>query len=157
MKQFITFTILVGLILSVCSSQPSYSYNRKHTINVNITDIVDGDTVGINLKQGRYKVRLTAIDCRESKDNHRVQKQMQDNNLTKEQVLEPGNLATTILKDKLAIAHNKGKLEIIGIDKYSRIVGYLYLKKNIFTYYSINDFMLTTGYCSPYIYQVKNK
>ena len=116
-------------------------------IKPDIVKVFDGDTILIRLKEGVVPVRLTGIDCSETKMNSHIYYQKNDSN-TFEQIFKEGNLA----KDKLEelVIGKDVYLELTGIDrKYGRFVGILYSSDWV----NINKLMLRNGVCKKYIHE----
>lgn len=119
---------------------------ESYKFPVNITKILDGDTVKAQIDDNEFSIRLLGIDCYETSKIHRAYKQAYENNMTIEDVVEKGNRA----KDELVNQLDKQKIymEFKGIDIYGRVLGILYKDD-----FNINNFMENTNYCINYQYK----
>ena len=139
--------IIISLWFINLFSISCHSKDINSTIKPDIVKVFDGDTILIRLKEGVVPVRLTGIDCSETKMNSHIYYQKNDSN-TFEQIFKEGNLAKDKL-EKLVIGKDV-YLELTGIDrKYGRFVGILYSSDWV----NINKLMLRNGVCKKYIYK----
>ena len=144
--KFIQKTIL-SIFIALSITTQIYAINIDSIIKPDIVKVFDGDTILIKLKEGVVPVRLTGIDCSETKMNSHIYYQKNDSN-TFEQIFKEGNLAKDKL-EKLVIGKDV-YLELTGIDrKYGRFVGILYSSDWV----NINKLMLRNGVCKKYIYK----
>lgn len=139
MKRIVCILFLISVFMLECNAE-SYKFP------VNITKILDGDTVKAQIDDNEFSIRLLGIDCYETSKIHRAYKQAYENNMTIEDVVEKGNRA----KDELVNQLDKQKIymEFKGIDIYGRVLGILYKDD-----FNINNFMENTNYCINYQYK----
>ncbi len=127
----------------------AYCKNVKYTIKPVILDVFDGDTILIKTKEGTASVRLTGIDCYETKMNSHIKYQKTDD-ISYEEIFERGRLAKERLEN--LISDKNISLEITGIDrKYGRFVGVLYSSDGK----NINKEMLKDDLCKVYVFKPK--
>ena len=144
-KNTFYYFLVILSFLFLCEKSNAKELNS--IIKPNIVKVFDGDTILIRLKEGVVPVRLTGIDCSETKMNSHIYYQKNDSN-TFEQIFKEGNLA----KDKLEelVIGKDVYLELTGIDrKYGRFVGILYSSDWV----DINDLMIKNGICKKYVYK----
>ncbi|MBQ2645218.1 hypothetical protein IJG14_06580 [bacterium] len=99
----------------------SLAKNKYYIIKLKIIKIIDGDTILIKTKEGAVSVRLSGIDCFETKMNSHIKYQKTDS-ITYDEIFYLGYKGKNAL-EKLIINKNI-ELEITGIDKkYGRFVG----------------------------------
>ena len=129
----------------------AYCKNVKYIIKPHILKVFDGDTILIKTKEGTASVRLTGIDCYETKMNSHIKYQKTDD-IFYEEIFKRGRLAKERL-EKL-ISDKNISLEITGIDrKYGRFVGVLYSSDGK----NINKEMLKDDLCKVYVLNPRNK
>lgn len=112
-------------------------------VQIEILKVYDGDSVLARIENNVFRIRLIDIDCFEGTKSSRAAWQAQKYNLDIEKVVEGGNLAGEILKQKLE--NKKITFEFMGIDKYNRALGVLYADNK-----NVNKEMLKTNYCMVY-------
>ena len=83
------------------------------------------------------------IDCFEGTKSSHAVRQAEKYNIEVDEVIKRGNLAGDILREELK--DKKVYFEFMGMDKYKRALGNLYVKNE-----NINNKMLKTGYCEVY-------
>lgn len=110
---------------------------------IEVLKVYDGDSILAKIEDNIFRIRLYAIDCFEGAKSDRARWQAKKYNLTLQEIINSGNLAGEILKEKLK--NKKVYFEFKGVDKYSRALGNLYVD-NV----SIEDEMLKTPYCFDY-------
>ena len=127
----------------------AYCKNVKYIIKPHILKVLDGDTILIKTKEGTASVRLTGIDCYETKMNSHIKYQKTDD-ISYEEIFERGRLAKERLEN--LISDKNISLEITGIDrKYGRFVGVLYSSDGK----NINKEMLKDDLCKVYVFKPK--
>lgn len=109
--------------------------------------IVDGDTIVCRTSKKKVTVRLLGIDTLESRVNKRARKQAQKLNISLEEVLRRGKLATKYLKTLM----KPGDTVEIGLDKpikdkYGRVLGYVFAGKTF-----VNAKMLSSGHAALFM------
>ena len=125
----------------------AYCKNVKYIIKPHILKVLDGDTILIKTKEGTASVRLTGIDCYETKMNSHIKYQKTDD-ISYEEIFKRGRLA----KEKLEklVSDKNISLEITGIGrKYGRFVGVLYSSDGK----NINKEMLKDDLCKVYVFK----
>lgn len=144
---------LISILSFIFLSLPAFAeYNNK--VHVYNPQALDGDTISITLREGRASVRLTGIDCFESKMNDRVYLQMRKNYLTKDEILDKGIKAKKILNEIISQNSDEIWLNITGIDRtYGRLVGIIYYKDTKGNFVNINEIMKKSGSCPVFIFK----
>ncbi len=135
------------LVLFSCLFLTLPCYPQELSGFVKVSRIIDGDTVEIQLKETTAKVRLAGIDCFETSKIHRAYKQAYLNQISIDEVILKGCEAKCHLQH-LIDAQNI-KVEIVGIDKYGRLLGIFYDKNNL----NINQTLINRGICPKYVYK----
>ena len=107
---------------------------------IEVLKVYDGDSILAKIDDNIFRIRLYGIDCFEGAKSDRAKWQAKKHNIPLLELLDGGNMAGDILKDKLK--DKKVYFDFKGVDKYSRALGNLYVD-NI----SIEDEMLKTPYC----------
>lgn len=131
-KIFLTFIVLFYSCAQI------FAYTK-----INILKVYDGDTILAQIDDNIFRIRLIDIDCFEGTPSERAKWQAKNLNMDLNKLVEGGNLAGEILREKLK---NKNvTFDFQGIDKYNRALGILYVDKT-----NINKEMIKTGYCVPY-------
>lgn len=120
-----------------------YEYRVK-----NITKIVDGDTIDVDIDLGfnisySQRVRLAGIDTPESRTSDKFEKVLG---------LESKEYLKYKLKDAKLIVIKTEKPD--SSEKYGRILGWLYIDGNTV---SVNDQMIEDGYAWVYLGDTKVK
>lgn len=148
MKSFFIKTLLIIFFISIFSNQVK-NQEIRYLIKPDILKVIDGDTVLIKTKEGTASVRLTGIDCYETKMNSHIKYQKTDD-ISYEEIFERGKLAKAKLET--LILDENISLEITGIDrKYGRFVGVL----NSSGGKNINKEMLKDDLCKVYVFKPK--
>ena len=91
MKSFFIKTLLIIFFISIFSNQVK-NQKIRYLIKPDILKVIDGDTVLIKMKEGTASVRLTGIDCYETKMNSHIKYQKTDD-ISYEEIFERGKLA----------------------------------------------------------------
>ncbi|MEN2998651.1 MAG: thermonuclease family protein [Brevinematia bacterium] len=128
------------------------------TITGKVVDVDDGDTVTVKANDGYYKVRLLSIDTPETRRNAKFKKDTTKVYINGEfnvfirvppsELLRIGETAKWKLH---SLVYNKVvKVEIEGVDRYKRNLGWLWLDDVL-----INEYMVANGLARPYM--VKGK
>ena len=110
---------------------------------IEVLKVYDGDSILAKIDDNIFRIRLYGIDCFEGAKSDRAKWQAKKYKLSVEEIINGGNIAGEILKEKLK--NKKVMFDFKGIDKYSRALGNLYVD-NV----SIEDEMLKTPYCFIY-------
>lgn len=148
MKSFFIKTLLIIFFISIFSNQVK-NQEIRYLIKQDILKVIDGDTVLIKTKEGTASVRLTGIDCYETKMKSHIKYQKTDD-ISYEEIFERGKLAKAKLET--LILDENISLEITGIDrKYGRFVGVL----NSSGGKNINKEMLKDDLCKVYVFKPK--
>ena len=111
---------------------------------IEVLKVYDGDSILAKIENNIFRIRLIDIDCYEGASGKRAKWQARKYKISELQVVENGNKAGNILKQKLE--SKSIYFEFRGIDKYNRALGYVYADTR-----NINNEMLKTGYCFKYI------
>lgn len=110
----------------------------------------DGDTISATINDKKVKIRLSGIDCYETKPNLRIYKQAYLNKISVEEVMQRGKISKNILQTYIDENKDNIYLKPDKIDMYGRILGSVYADHE-----NINDYMLLNGGC--FIYGKENQ
>lgn len=147
-KLYIAMNIIkflyISLIIILISS---YTYAFESKKNVNLIKIIDGDTIEVSINNNKFFVRLINIDCFETSKINRAYKQAYENNMSVDEIIKTGQQSKEYL-ETLYKKTNKVYLDFMGIDKYSRVLGYIYFDK-----LNVNEEMKINGSCLQYKYE----
>ena len=113
-----------------------------HT-KIDVLKVYDGDSILAQIDNNIFRIRLIDIDCFEGALSNRAKWQAKKHKMPVEKIIEGGNLAGEILSKKLE--KQDVYFEFMGIDKYSRALGVLYVDER-----NINKEMLELPYCEVY-------
>lgn len=113
---------------------------------VEFVRVIDGDTIEVRYTTA---IRLKDIDCFESKHNARSKWQAEETSTTETDILNKGAQSKQALKDLINGNENNLYLQVKGLDRYSRILGKMYIGKDR-NKTDINEYMLNKGGCIPY-------
>lgn len=120
------------------------------SIPIEVIKILDGDTIKVKIETGnKFDIRLKGIDCYETSKIHRAYHQAYDDNLTIDEVINKGNVATEYLKTLYSKAKTTS-FDFMGVDKYGRVLGIIYFDK-----LNVNNELKTKGICKPYEFKEK--
>ena len=133
MKRIICILCLITMVMLECRAE-------TYKFPINVTRILDGDTVKARIDDNEFSIRLLGIDCYETSKIHRAYKQAYENNMTIEDVVEKGNRAKAELVNQLD--NQDIYMEFKGLDIYGRVLGILYIND-----LNINNYMKNTNYC----------
>ncbi len=133
MKKFLT----IAALIMFCTF-PAMAKSK-----IEVLKVYDGDTILARINDNTFRIRLIGIDCFEGTTSDRAKWQAKKYNLTLDEVVSYGNLASDILKGKLS--NKEAYFSFRGIDKYSRALGILYIDNT-----NINEELLKTPYCKAY-------
>ncbi len=129
-----------SILLALCLAIPAMANAQEYTVE----NIEDGDTITIiNLDGESERIQLSGIDAPEDTENAKLKLDMQKKGLSKESLLEIGELATGFLKSKVA-AGQKVTLQgdLSQRDKYGRTPAIVINEKGR----SLNLLMVREGY-----------
>ncbi len=129
-----------SMLLALCLTMPAMANAQDYIVE----NIEDGDTITIiNLDGESRRIQLSGIDAPEDTENAKLKLDMQKKGLSKESLLEIGELATSFLKSKVA-AGQKVTLQgdLSQRDKYGRIPAIVISEKGS----SLNLLMVREGY-----------
>lgn len=130
--------ILLLLILFATTSFPVFANSK-----INVIKVYDGDSILAQINDNIFRIRLINIDCFEGTASSRAKWQAKKYKLSLEEIVQGGNTAGQILKEKLK--NKEVFFEFKGIDKYNRALGILYVDNK-----NINSEMLKTSYCKTF-------
>jgi len=105
----------------------------------NVTEVVDGDTIKVDINGNNYTVRFIGIDTPETKDPRRPV-----GCFGKEASAETKSL----LNDKEVIL----KKDVSDVDKYNRILRYVYLPLPNGQTLFVNDYLIRAGFAKVSTY-----
>ena len=126
-------------------------YNQKETLLVQITDLIDGDTV--YCEQLQAQIRLVGIETFETTRGRRLQNQEFLTGITAEVIKAMGKMAMDCLN--VALGNGLVWFEYAGIDKYCRYTGYLHTtegkiehkyKTNTNSGFDVGEYLIQHGY-----------
>ena len=130
--------ILLLLVLFATIRFPVFANSK-----INVIKVYDGDSILAQIDDNIFRIRLIDIDCFEGTASSRAKWQAKKYKLSLDEIVQGGNIAGQILKDKLK--NKEVFFEFKGIDKYNRALGILYAD-----YKNINSEMLKTNYCKTF-------
>jgi len=134
-RKVTTNTDLTTLKIKDTSSNTTDTY-------YSVTQVVDGDTVKININESIVTLRLIGMDTPETVD---PRKEVQCFGI------EASNKAKELLSNqKVRIEKDSSQGEL---DKYGRTLAYVYLENGVF----FNKYMIEQGYAHEYTYDVPYK
>jgi len=130
------------MLLSLCLTIPAMA--NAQTQDYTVESVEDGDTITIiNLDDESWRIQLSGIDAPEDTGNAKLKLDIQKKGLSKEALLEIGELATGLLKSQVAAGQKvtlQGNLN--QRDKYGRIPATVINEKGD----SLNLLMVREGY-----------
>ena len=129
-----------SMLLALCLTMPAMANAQDYIVE----NIEDGDTITIiNLDGESRRIQLSGIDAPEDTENAKLKLDIRKKGLSKESLLEIGELATSFLKSKVA-AGQKVSLQgdLSQRDKYGRIPAIVINEKGS----SLNLLMVREGY-----------
>ena len=142
MKKFWFVLCALALINTAKAEQPLQKLE-------NIT-VLDGDTIHATVNNEKIKIRLSGIDCYETKPHLRAYKQAYLNKISLEEVMQRGKDSKNILQNHIDENKNNIYLKPDKMDKYGRVLGSIYARNE-----NVNEYMLQEGGC--FIYGKENK
>ena len=113
-SQFLLFFTLIS----------SLTVNAEETFSGHVIKVADGDTLTLQVKNRRLKIRLAEIDTPEKDQPY-------------------GNRSRAALVNK--VMDKTIKVRVVSTDRYGRSIGYIYLKSN-----NINKEMIKEGHAWVY-------
>ncbi len=129
-----------SMLLALCLTMPAMANAQDYIVE----NIEDGDTITIiNLDGESRRIQLSGIDAPEDTENAKLKLDIRKKGLSKQTLLEIGELATSFLKSKVA-AGQKVSLQgdLSQRDKYGRIPAIVINEKGS----SLNLLMVREGY-----------
>ncbi len=110
-----------------------------------IDKIIDGDTYRILIKNNKYNVRLIGIDTPEASNNFKTRADAKRESRDISEIIAMGKIATDFVTNFI----NKGdsvklELDVQHIDKYNRILAYVYLMDGRM----MNEILVREGYAN---------
>ena len=97
-------------------------------IPVEVVKVIDGDTIKVKIKNNKFSIRLTGIDCPETSKIHRAYKQAYIEKTDIDEVVKKGVEAKVHLEN-LYKNSKTVSFEFEGIDKYARALGVVWFDK----------------------------
>ncbi|MFS1511774.1 thermonuclease family protein [Chengkuizengella sp. SCS-71B] len=136
---FLVFLILVGCSKTITiepTQQESTTDQQKQLINATINDVVDGDTIKVNLNGKKETIRLLLVDTPETVHPSKA-------------VQAFGPEASNFAKDMLPVGSEvQIEIDVSERDKYGRLLAYLWVDGKMF-----NEMLLEKGLARvAYIY-----
>lgn len=130
---FIILSLSFAFLILSCSQEPHYL----------VESIEDGDTLTINLNNQSQRIQMSGIDAPETAENAKLNLDIKVKKLSKDDLLEIGNLATDFLKTQISVGERVSlQGDLSKKDKYGRIPAIVIDKKG----HSINESMVKEGY-----------
>ena len=150
LKFNLIITLLIGLfaLFSAYANIKADAKTQKALIPIEITKIVDGDTVRVKIDENEFPVRLVGIDCFESSKSQRAYKQAYIEKLTIDEVVKRGKESQNFLQTLYDNSSKNAYLDFKGLDRYNRALGIIYLDNQ-----NLNDTLRQNGGCMVYIYK----
>lgn len=152
LKRFKPIILIIAFILSISSltnNKKNKSLNNnfinKNLVKALVINVIDGDTLLVNIDGNNYHLRLIGIDAPESRENQKLNRDLAKNNKSKDEIIKMGQEATNfvknLLKDNLNVTV---EFDVVKTDKYGRLLGYVYLSSNKM----LNEEILKNGYAN---------
>jgi micrococcal nuclease len=114
-----------------------------------VLKVVDGDTLNIQFQGRQESIRLIGIDCPESKKNAKAKEDVKRSGQDIQTMIALGKRATAFTKNLVKEGDTvKIEFDIQQIDKYRRLLGYVYL----FDGRMLNEEIVKAGYAQPSTY-----
>ena len=119
----ILFIFTFNLLSQDCPFAEDTSY-------VIITRILDGDTYEFEQNNQKFKIRLSEVDCFETRRGKRLEKQAKNAGITPDSALILGKIAKILIKNmilnqKVMVIRAKQQ----NMDRYNRLVREVYFNK----------------------------
>lgn len=159
---------LLSKIIRGLISLPLHFLRKSKKIEAKLLQIKDGDTFSFELQNGEnINLRLFGIDTPEKFNSNKMDNDLRKQNhffnkllgkgVTKEEMIEAGNLATNFAKSLLS-ENSIYKIEITDRDKYGRYVGIVYFNETSTNVSSktYNEEIIKQGYAKAYTTYIKN-
>ena len=138
--------IFTVLALFICSANSIHAHNYK--IPIEVSRVIDGDTIEAKIDDNIFKVRFINIDCMETIPIHRAYTQAYKNKIDINEVIKKGQIAKNYLTLLIKTSEKNFYIEFKGIDIYGRALGIFYIGDS-----NINQDLLNKNYCLPYSYK----
>ena len=132
------------IICMLVFATPVLANNR---VRIDVVKVTDGDTVKAIYNGEKINIRLSYIDCYETRDNKRAYWQAEHYHKNLGDVINLGNQSKEILRQLIDRNHDNIYMIAKGKDKYKRTLGELFIGENG---ESINEYMLQNGKCEKY-------
>ncbi len=95
-----------------------------------VLQVIDGDTIIVDLDGRREHVRLIGIDTPESRPNHRAELQSRDYNTDQKTILQLGNRASDYTRELLPKKSTiLLEFDVSRRDKYQRLLAYVWITR----------------------------
>lgn len=134
------------ILTTICLILTSLTVFADTRTPIQITKIIDGDTIEAKINNNPFIIRLIGIDCYETCKIHRAYHQAYDNNISIDDVIARGLESKKYLQQLYKSNRSKqSQFEFRGVDKYGRVLGILYLND-----ININQKLLENGGCMKY-------
>ena len=114
-------------------------------LQAKVVKIIDGDTIKIGYGRTEENVRLIGIDTPESRANSKAKKDAERSGQDVETIVAMGKKATNYVKSIIKPGTNiEIKFDVQSRDKYSRLLGYVYLQNGEM----LNEKIVQAGYAN---------
>ncbi|MFC1594667.1 thermonuclease family protein [Candidatus Omnitrophota bacterium] len=130
------------LLVLICCLVAVPLFAETHTVE----RVIDGDTL---LLTNGERVRLIGIDCPESKDNAKAQRDSERTGQDIETITTMGQKATEFAKELVEGEKVRLEFDVQQRDKYGRLLAYVYIQETVLLPLFLNATIVAEGYASP--------
>jgi micrococcal nuclease len=141
------FTI-ASITALMCFCTTSYAAVPDMAKPARVLQVIDGDTIIVDLDGRREHVRLIGIDTPEARPNHRSELQAQQRHVDQKTILQLGNRASNYTRELLPKKSTVFlEFDVSRRDKYQRLLAYAWITRgNPETARLVNEDILKAGY-----------
>jgi micrococcal nuclease len=132
----------------MCFCTVSYAAVPESARAARVLQVIDGDTLIVDIRGQREHVRLIGIDTPETRHNHRSQLQSHERNLAEKTILQFGNRASNFTRELLPKKSTVFlEFDVSRRDKYQRLLAYAWIMRGTpETALMVNEEILRAGY-----------
>ncbi len=141
-----TITRWVAALMCFCTT--SYAAVPEMAKAARVLQVIDGDTIIVDLNGRREHVRLIGIDTPETRPNHRSELQAHERHLDQKTILQLGNRASNYTRELLPKKSTVFlEFDVSLRDKYQRLLAYAWItRNNPESSRMVNEEILKAGY-----------
>jgi micrococcal nuclease len=135
------------LFVVVCYS-PALGDIPKSAEAARVIQVIDGDTIIVELQKRREHLRLIGIDTPETRPNHRAELQAHDRHMDQKTIFQLGNRASNYTRELLPKNSTVFlEFDVDKRDRYQRLLAYVWVRPaNASTGLMANEALLKAGY-----------